>query len=75
MELKGPENLEPAVIVAAAQAQAGKCLVEKDMLLHSMCREVINHPDRVKKLFDISPQFRRELAKHKELYERSRRRW
>lgn len=72
MELEELNNLKPTVVRAAARVMARKCLVEGDMILHSVCLEVMDHPDNVRKLVDTSPQFRRELLKQKEIYDGSR---
>ena len=72
MELEELDNLTPAVVIAAARVMAKKCLVERDIILRSMCLEVIKHPDRVRELLQASPQFGRELMRQRGMYDRLR---
>lgn len=62
------DKLEPSVVKAACRSFAGKCLVDGDMLLYTASMEVAQHPERVGKLLERSPQFTRELLRQQEKY-------
>ena len=62
---------EKDIIRDACRALIAKCLVERDMVLHSLSVAVARHPERVRELIDVSPQFRADLIRRKERYERS----
>ncbi|GEM_PF-4067899 len=64
------EGLEPAVIRVACEVFSRRCLVDRDMVLYSLCQQIAKHHEMVEELVDKSPQFLAELLRQKERYDR-----